>query len=271
MAAPAAHQPAGAPCYLVPHMKQLTRGLGDVGRGFSFLNAHPRLWGWVLAPAFATGLILAALVVVASRLLDGIVTKLTGYLPSFLADLAGWGLSLLVLIGLAAGAVLVFVSVAGAIAGPFCELLSEAVEEKLTGKSGPPFSFPQFVVDAGKGVAHSLRRLAASLLGSLFLLALSFIPLLGSLGALAIGGYFAARAAAYDSYDAILSRRSMSYAEKQAFLARLNARSLGLGAGVAGLMLVPFVNLVALGVGAVGATLACHELAQEAQRHPERY
>lgn len=252
-------------------MKQLTRGLGDVGRGFSFLNAHPRLWGWVIAPALVTALILGALVVLASRMLDGIVTKLTGYLPSFLADVAGWGLSLLVIIGLVAGAILLFVSVAGAIAGPFCEMLSEAVEEKLTGKSSPPFSLPQFVVDAGKGIAHSLRRLITSLLAALLLVILSFIPLLGSLAALAIGGYFASRAAAYDSYDAILSRRSMSYAEKHAFLAQYSARSLGLGAAVAGMMLVPFVNLVALGVGAVGATLACHELANQAQRHPERY
>jgi hypothetical protein len=37
------------------------------------------------------------------------------------------------------------------------------------------------------------------------------------------------------------------------------------------MLLLPGLNLVALGVGAVGATLACHELASEAQRHPERY
>jgi len=252
-------------------MRQLTRGLGDVRRGFAFLNAHPRLWGWVIAPALVTLILLGGLLVIVSRMLDGIVARLTSYLPTFLHDVAGVGLSILVVIGLGAAALLVFVSLAGAIAGPFCELLSEAVEEKLTGKNSPPFSLPQFVSDASKGIAHSLRRLFGSLLGSLLLLAISFVPLAGSLAALLIGGWFASRAAAYDSYDAVLSRRSLSYADKITFLENHSSRSLGLGAAVAAMLLIPGLNLVALGVGAVGATLACHELAHAAQRHPERY
>jgi CysZ protein len=252
-------------------MSQLTRGFGDVRRGFTFLNAHPRLWGWVMAPALVTLILLGGLILIVSRMLDSIVTKLTGYLPAFLSDVAGVGLSILVVIGLGAAALLVFISLAGAIAGPFCELLSEAVEQKLTGKNSPPFSLPQFVADATKGIAHSLRRLFGSLFGAVVLLALSFVPLAGSLAALLIGGWFAARAAAYDSYDAILSRRSLSYADKIAFLENHSGRSLGLGAAVAAMLLLPGLNLVALGVGAVGATLACHELASEAQRHPERY
>jgi CysZ protein len=252
-------------------MNQLTHGLGDARRGFAFLVAHPRLWGWAIAPALVTLILLVGLIVLASRLLGDLVTKLTSYLPSFLADVAGVGLAILLVIGLGAAALLVFVSLAGAIAGPFCELLSEAVEEKLTGKPGPPFSLVRFVSDAGRGIAHSLRRLFVALFGALFLLTLSFIPLAGAIAALLIGGWFAARAAAYDSYDAILSRRSLSYADKLAFLSTHRRRSLGLGAAVAAMLLVPGLNLVALGVGAVGATLVCHELAGAAQRHPERY
>jgi CysZ protein len=240
-------------------MSQLARGVGDLNRGFSFLNAHPRLWGWVIAPAIATLLLLAAIVFVGWRLLQGIVTWATGFLPDWLASVAGAGLSILLGLGLAAAALLLFVSVAGAIAGPFCELLSEEVEEELTGKKGPPFTLGQFAKDATRGVAHSARRLVSSLIATVLVLLIALIPLAGTIAALLIGGWFSARAASYDCYDAVMSRRSLSYEQKLAYLERHKSRSFGLGLGVAALMLIPGVNLLALGVGAVGATLAMHE------------
>ena len=62
--------------------------------------------------------------------------------------------------------------------------------------------------------------------------------------------------AAYDCYDAVLSRRDLPYEAKTAYLAARRGRTFGLGAAVAGMLLVPVLNLVALGVGAAGATLA---------------
>lgn len=242
-------------------MSDLSRGIGDLGRGFSFLGARPRLWGWVVAPALVTLLLLAGLVALGVRLLDRVVTWVTSLVPSQLESLVGAGLTILIILVLAAGAMLVFVSLAGAIAGPFCELLSEAVEEELTGKAGPPFSLPRFAADAAQGIGHSLRRLVTSLLGALLLFILSFIPLAGALAALALGAWFSARAAAYDCYDAVLARRSLSYADKLAFLQAHRSRTLGLGAATTALLLVPFINLLVLGAGAVGATLAAQELA----------
>ena len=241
-------------------MSELGRGVRDVGRGFAFLNAHPRLWGWVMAPAVVTLLLLIVLVVVVSRLLTHLVASLTAHLPSWLEGVAGWGLSILVVIALAAGALLVFMALAGLLAGPFCEMLSEAVEFQLTGRAGPPFSLARFVHELATGIGHSLRRLLASVFGAIFLLALSFVPVVGTIAAMVLGVWFAARAAAYDSYDAVLARRALAYRDKLAFLRKHRSRTLGLGATVAGLLLVPGVNLVALGVGAVGATLAAHDL-----------
>jgi uncharacterized protein involved in cysteine biosynthesis len=67
-----------------------------------------------------------------------------------------------------------------------------------------------------------------------------------------------ARFAAYDAYDAVWARKGWSYRAKMAFLGRQRARTTGLGAAVALLLIVPVVNLVALSIGAAGATLA-HE------------
>lgn len=241
-------------------MSQFARGVGDIGRGFSYLNAHPRLWGWVIAPAVVTALLLSTVVVAGWRLMRSIVQWATGALPTWLADIAGTALSILLFLGLGAAALLLFVSVAGAIAGPFCEMLSEEVDEELTGRKSPPFTLGRFLSDLSRGIGHSVRRLVTSLLVALLVLAISFIPVAGTIAALLIGGWFTARAAAYDCYDAVLSRRSVPYQKKLDYLKKHSSRSFGLGLGVAALMLFPVVNLVALGIGAVGATLADREL-----------
>lgn len=248
-------------------MGELVRGVRDVGRGFAFLNAHPRLWGWVLAPAVVSLVLLIALVILVSRLATQIVTALTAHLPAWLEGVASRGLSVVVVIALAAGAWLVFMALAGVIAGPFCEMLSEAVDVQLTGHESPAFSFPRFIGELTIGIGHSLRRLVGSVFGATFLFALSFVPVVGTIAAVVIGGWFAARAAAYDSYDAVLARRSLAYRDKLAFLRAHRGRTLGLGATVAGLLLVPGINLVALGVGAAGATLVAHELDAAAGRN----
>lgn len=247
---------AGAVVVTLAHMSELGRGVGDVGRGFAFLNQHPRLWGWVIAPAIVTLVVLAALVVLVMRIADRLAAKVAGWLPDAIAGAGEWVVWAIVLLALIAGALLVFVSVVGVIAGPFNELLSEAVEEKVTGKAGPPFSMAAFAKSAVRGVGHGVRRVGVAILGALLLFVLGFVPVVGTIVGIVLGGYFAARGAAYDCYDAILSRRDMSYAAKTQYLAQHRHRSLGLGLGVAGMLVVPFVNLVALGLGAAGATLA---------------
>ncbi|MEQ1569837.1 MAG: hypothetical protein ABMA64_29645 [Myxococcota bacterium] len=69
-------------------MSSLSTGVDDIGRGFRFLNQHPRLWGWVIAPAIVTLLILIALVAGVSHLVDPVVDWATGWLPGFLRGLA---------------------------------------------------------------------------------------------------------------------------------------------------------------------------------------
>jgi len=85
------------------------------------------------------------------------------------------------------------------------------------------------------------------------------VPVIGTIAAMLIGWYFASRGAAYDCYDAVLARRDLSYAQKTNYLAARRSRTFGLGAVVAVLLIVPIANLFALGVGAIGATLAVLE------------
>lgn len=237
-------------------MNELGRGLGDAGRGFRFLNAHPRLWGWVIAPAAVTLALLAAMVVVVMRIADSLVARVTSWLPDAIAGVGGWVVWVIVLAALIVGGLVVFVSVAGIVAGPFNEMLSEAVEEQVTGNKAPKFALGAFLSSFARGLGHGIKRVVVAILGALLLFALGFVPVVGTIAALVLGLYFSARGAAYDCYDAVLSRRDLAYDAKTAYLAARRGRTFGLGAAVAGMLVVPVLNLVALGVGATGATLA---------------
>jgi CysZ protein len=238
-------------------MGQLVLGLGDLGRGWRFLTRNPALWGWVVAPALVTLVLVALTIWGAVTLADPAIAWTVGWLPGWLARWADELVRLLVIGALAIGGFVAFVSLAGVVAGPFCEALSEAVEERVTGQPAPKLTIGTLARGIALAVGHGLRRLAVALSTLALLFALgAFVPVVGAALAFIVGGYLAARAAAYDCYDAVLGRRLWSYDAKHAFLRRHRRRSLGLGAAVAGLMLVPFVNLVALGIGTVGATLA---------------
>ncbi len=248
-------------------MVQLVNGMQDVLRGLGALRAHAGLWKWVLAPAAVTLVLFVLLIAGVRHLIDPVVGWLASYLPSWLAgSIASSVLTTMVVVALSIGALFVFVAVAGMIAGPFNELLSEELEARLTGRPGAPFAFGAFVRGFLAGIAHGLRRLMVSLLGLVLVFALGLVPVIGTIVALILGGWIAARGAAYDSYDAVLARRMLSYRAKLAYLADHRGRSLGLGAAVAGMLLVPGVNLVALGLGAAGATIAALELEAAAGR-----
>jgi len=244
-------------------MRDTQRGFGDLGRGFTFVRRHPRLWKWLVAPALVTLVLLIGLVVGITWVTRPLVAWVTTHVPSSLAGIVGGLVELIVVAGLGVGAALIFVSVISMVAGPFNEMLSEQVEQELTGTPSPAFRLGAFVRDAVVGIGHALRRLALSLVYIVLLFALNFVPLVGSAAALVIGFYLAAKGTAYDCYDAVLARRNLAYADKLAYLRRTRGRALGLRAVVTALLFVPIVNLFVLGIGAVGATLAIH--AQEGQ------
>jgi CysZ protein len=253
----------GAPCpdpaRLCATMTDFVRGMHDVGRGAKALAARPRLWKWLIAPTAIALALLGVAVALIWHLVDRLVAWLTAHLPSWLASITGSLLSAVVVVGLVFAALLIFVAVAGAIAGPFLEMLSEHLEADLTGVEPPAFSLPRFLHELATSIGHGIRRIVVALLGIAVVFALGFIPVAGPVIALVATGWFSARGAAYDCYDAVLARKGLSYQAKLDYLASHRARTLGLGTAVSALLLIPFANLIALGLGAAGSTLAAIE------------
>ena len=247
-------------------MLELVTGMRDAGRGLAALRAHRALWRWVAAPAIVTLVLLAGAVVGIAYAVGPVVGWVAAHLPGPVARFASPILTVLVVGGLVLAALLVFTSVAGAIAGPFNEQLSEHLEAELTGRPPGPFSLREFAVGAAVSAVHALRRLIVALVGIALVFALGLVPVVGTVAALGVAAWFAATAAAYDCYDAVFGRRAMAYRDKLAYLSRHRGRTLGLGLAVAGLLLVPGLNLLALAVGSAGATLADHAIQRGAHR-----
>ncbi len=231
-----------------------TRGASDALRGARFILVHPRLWSYIVAPALVA---LVALVLIVTWLIGAVGAPLAGLVEFVPGAWAESVVQVLVGIVMAVLSLSVFLSVAALIAAPFNEMMSESIEELVTGRRGERFRLLGFGRDLVVGVAHAARRVAIYLVIIATLFAVSWIvPGIGALVATAVGAIVTARFASYDAYDAVWSRRRWRYAEKTAYLRQRRWRSLGLGAAVAALLLVPGLNLIALSIGAAGATLA---------------
>lgn len=232
---------------------ELSAGVGDGLKGASHLLHHPRLWIWVLLPAVITAILLILAVTALVTFLSPWIAAIAAYVPGhFAARLLEIVLGVL----LAIASFSVVFSVASLIAGPFNEFLSEAIEEHLTGQPGPKFRVWDFLHDLVIGVIHSIRRIAIYLVTMGLLLVIGLVvPVVGTAVAM-LGGWIAtARFASYDAYDAVFSRRRMRYRAKLQYLNHNLWRTLGIGGVMAVMSIVPFLNLIALSIGAAGATL----------------
>ncbi len=241
-------------------MDALSTGASDLRGGLAALRAHPRCWKYLIAPAVVTALLLVAMVLGVHHVSWPLVHWVTLHLPHWLAGIAGGVLRVLVVLALSAAALVLFVPLAGLVAGPFAERLSEHLEQALTGRPPARFDFGEFIHGLGLAIGHGLRRVFAAIGAVVAVGLIGGIPVVGTIAALVLTLWFAAHGAAYDCYDAVLGRRLASYRDKLAYLARHRGRTMGLGGVVALLLLVPGVNLFALGLGAAGATVASLEL-----------
>lgn len=226
-------------------------------RGARFLAARPRLWKYILAPAMlALAILVGVIWFVASRA-ERAITWIVSWLPDFLERWVGGALEIVLVAALAVGGYFVFLALAALVAAPFNEMLSEAVEEEVTGAAGSPFSIATFLRDLALGIAHAARRVIAYLFTIALLFVLGVIvPVVGPIAATVLAAVVSARFAAYDAFDAVWARRGWAYAVKIEYLRRHRARSYGLGGAVAALALVPGLNLIALSIGATAATLS---------------
>lgn len=232
---------------------ELTLGVYDGLRGAAYLAGHPRQWKWVIAPAVVALVLLVVVVGWILGMLSAPIAAVAAFLPGTWADNV---LTIVAGVVLAIASVSIFISLAALIAAPFNEMLSESIEETVTGVPAPKFRFFRFLGDVAIGIAHAARRVFVYILvmGTLVIVGIA-VPVVGTVIAGVLGFIATARFASYDAYDAIWARRRRKYREKVSYLREHRWRTLGMGAVVAVLLVIPGLNVIGLSIGATSATL----------------
>ena len=236
-------------------MPQLARGFGDFGRGARIVLSTPKTWKWMVAPFCTSALLLIAIVWVVFHYSGAVQETIAGWLPSwldFLGTVAQW----LVVGGLFLAGFFCFSAVAMLFAGPFNEFVSEVVENKLL--ENPESSSQGLIrtlMELIRGLFHAIRRCLVYLPTVFIAIAVGLlIPVIGPALGFLLGGFFTARAAAWDAFDAVLARKGTSYRQKADYLISISSRRLGLGLTATCMLAVPILNFVAMPIAAAAAT-----------------
>jgi CysZ protein len=152
-------------------------------------------------------------------------------------------------------------------AAPLSDFISERVEGILGTWTPRPFSVRFLLRDLGSTVLLELRRALIKLawLLPLFLVSL-FVPVVGQVAYIVLGGYLLAKFLGMDYVDWSLARRGYTWRERFAFAKAHRSALLGFGTAVIIALLVPF-GFIAVWPGAVaGGTILCTRLEPEDKR-----
>jgi len=150
-------------------------------------------------------------------------------------------------VGMLVLAYLLFFPLARVLLAPFAEKISERVETRVLGSVGG-------AGDGGavRAVVEAAKMLAFQASVALPLLLLLFVPVAGEVLLFVAGAFLTGIGA----LDVAMSRKRMRLGEKLSFARRNAGLTLGLGIAIYLVLLVPVLNLLALPLGAVAATLA---------------
>lgn len=218
-------------------------------QGFKLVR-QPGIRPYVIIPLIINIVILSIVIVYCNAQYDSWMLALTSWLPDWLQFLS-WLVALIAGIIVFAVGIYLFSIVANIIASPFNAVLSEKVEELLTGeKVGQPINPMLIVVQS---VGRELRKLLYFLPRFLGLLILSVIPGVNAIAPFAwiiFGGWM--MAIQYSDYAA--DNNQVSFQELRQRLEKRPLQAVLFGVIVYFLVAIPIVNLILIPVAVAGGT-----------------
>lgn len=245
------------------------RGLSYPLRGVAVLRRYPELARLWLAPIAITFVALAASAWLSFAYADDLLAlawaePVATSAGGVLLSLVYWLVRAIVyLLGFALLAI-ACVALSTLIAAPFNDALSEAIEERTTGRPARPFSFQRALADAGRTVRIELLKLCvyASVMGPLLVLSW-LVPGVGQVVYVVFGVLFTAVYFAIDYVDFPLARRGWGVRDRIALLRRKPFLLFGFGLGVWACLFVPLVNLAFMPCAVAGGTKLFLDLESE--------
>lgn len=205
---------------------------------------------FVLIPLTINLLLFAVAFFFLLQQVQGWVDYLMGFVPEFLSFLSYVIWPLLVLSTVLTLA-FSFTMIANFIAAPFNALLSEKVEQHLSGQPLPDQGFSAFLKDVPRMLAREWTKFVYCFPRALvFLLAFFFIPLLGQL----MWFLFTAWMMAIQYCDYAYDNHKVPFDTMRKQLRADLGGSYGFGMTVAVASMVPFLNLLVMPIAVCGAT-----------------
>lgn len=147
-----------------------------------------------------------------------------------------------------------FSTVANWIAAPFCGLLAEQLEARLTGQPLPDSGWTALVKDLPRILKREWQKLAYYLPRAIVLLLLYFIPGFGQTVAPLLWFLFSAWMLSIQYCDYPFDNHKVSFSRMRSALRQNKTDNLQFGALVSLFTLIPILNLVIMPVAVCGAT-----------------
>ena len=225
-------------------------------RAAEFLLARPHLWLLVLVPVVLNALLLAGLFYwgfsyIADELRDSLASHDAWYWHalSWFVRIFFWAVVLVIVY-------FIFTPLALVIAAPFNDALGLRAE-RLYGFAVADTrpALAALVGDTVFCLLNECKRLVVVIGVFLLLLLLNLVPVVGNAAYVAASLAWGAWCAALEFTSYAADRRRIAFAAKWAMLSRHRAAAFGFGLATVGLLLVPFVNVLAVAVSAVAGTM----------------
>jgi CysZ protein len=222
-------------------------------KGAVFLLRRRRLLLLALAPLLLNVVVYVVAVVLFVQYYGQGFSLLVDRPDAWYALVGYYALRVLVFLIVVAVFIFSFVFVGTVLAAPFLDLLSERTEAVLRGRiDDRPFHIQRWATDVLRSTGHAAKTLVILVIA----FPLSFIPVAGHAAWLGLGWLLLA----YDLTSFAMDRRRLSFREKWRLLLTDMSGTLGFGAAVFFLMVVPLVGLVVLPAAAVAGTMLLLDL-----------
>lgn len=248
---------------MVNPVREVFGGFGVLLRGLTVLLRKPRLFLLGMVPAVITSLIfVTALVVLVFNVLD-LVAWATPFAEGW--DTVWQGLLRGALaVGLVAGAVLLmvvaFTTVTLALGSPVYDKVGELVEQELG--DAPQAPDESIVTSATRSVRQSVGVIAVSLLVTVAVFVIGFVPFAGQVAGPVLAALFGGWVLAVELTGNAFERRGLPYIrDRRRFMRTRRLRVLGFAVPTYFLLAVPLVAIVTFPAAAAGGTILARELA----------
>ena len=245
-------------------VSEFLAGFALLGRGLRLIVRRPRLFGLGAIPPAITSLVFIGILAAIFSQLEPMVAWLTPFADSWSQETR---VLIRVLVGAAfvSGLVLVmvisFTTLTLAIGSPIYDKLSEAIEREF----GP---VPELVEPVARGAARAVRQsatlIAVSVLVTMLLFAVGFIPVVGQTVVPVVSATFGGWMLGIELVGSAFERRRLlTFADRRVAMRRQRARVLGFAVPTFLLLAVPLVGVVVFPVATAAGTLLARQLLDE--------